>query len=82
MPVETFEFVGASASRLFGMIEAPEAPPALLGAACPLLHMRQGQLSCGTHLASARPRGIGVLRFDFAGLGGSDGDFADATFSH
>jgi len=25
--------------------------------------------------------GIGVLRFDFAGLGDSGGDFADATFS-
>ncbi len=27
MPVEAFEFVGASGSRLFGKIEAPEATP-------------------------------------------------------
>lgn len=44
--------------------------------------------SCGKDLKSARrvtarltERGFAVLRFDFTGLGGSDGDFADTNFS-
>lgn len=81
MPIETFEFINARGSRLSGKIEAPEVTPrgwALL-AHC---------FTCGKEsLAAVRVSralaraGIGVLRFDFGGLGGSDGDFADTTFS-
>lgn len=81
MSIETFEFVGTRGNRLSGKIETPEVTPrgwALL-AHC---------FTCGKDsLAAVRVSralaraGIGVLRFDFSGLGDSDGDFADATFS-
>jgi uncharacterized OsmC-like protein/fermentation-respiration switch protein FrsA (DUF1100 family) len=81
MSIETFDFVNARGSRLSGKIETPELTPRgwALFAHC---------FTCGKDsLAAARVSralaraGIGVLRFDFTGLGDSDGDFADATFS-
>lgn len=81
MPTETFTFASARGARLSGKIEIPEVTSrgwALL-AHC---------FTCGKDsLAASRVSralarvGIGVLRFDFTGLGNSDGDFADSTFS-
>jgi putative redox protein len=81
MTAQTFEFDGPRGYRLAGRLELPAGQPqgwALL-AHC---------FTCGkdslaaTRLARAlAARGIGVLRFDFAGLGNSGGSFADSTFA-
>jgi len=81
MASQSFEFQSLKGYRLSGRIEQPETTPR--GWAI-LAHC----FTCGKEsLASVRVaralalNGIGVLRFDFAGLGTSGGTFADATFA-
>jgi putative redox protein len=81
MASESFGFQSPKGYRLSGRIEQPETTPR--GWAI-LAHC----FTCGKEsLASVRVAralalaGIGVLRFDFAGLGASGGAFADATFA-
>jgi putative redox protein len=81
MPVETFEFIGASGSRLFGKIEAPEATLRGWALLAHCFTCSKDSLAAARISRALARAGIGVLRFDFAGLGGSDGKFADATFS-
>lgn len=81
MPDQRFDFHGALGTVLSGRIERPQTTPHgwAIFAHC---------FTCGKEsLAAARIaralalNGIGVLRFDFAGLGGSEGEFADSTFA-
>ncbi len=74
-------FSGASGATLAGRLDRPpgEARAWALFAHC---------FTCGKDLAAARrigdalaARGYGVLRFDFTGLGQSEGEFAESTFS-
>lgn len=81
MTSQAFEFVGPRGYRLAGKLELPDDQP--LGWAI-LAHC----FTCGkdslaaTRLARAlASRGIGVLRFDFAGLGNSGGSFSESTFA-
>jgi len=77
------EFENADGQTLAGLLETPpdDIPIAryALFAHC---------FTCGKDIASASRisramagRGIAVLRFDFTGLGNSDGDFANTNFS-
>ena len=75
------EFTGSDQSLLAGLLELPEQPPLAfaLFAHC---------FTCGKDIAAASrisralaAKGIAVLRFDFTGLGGSDGDFSNTNFS-
>ncbi|MBO9652571.1 MAG: alpha/beta fold hydrolase [Variovorax sp.] len=81
MPTRPFEFLNAQGHRLSGALEMPEGVQRgwALFAHC---------FTCGrNNLAAVRiarglaSMGIGVLRFDFTGLGDSEGSFADASFS-
>ncbi|SLN71218.1 bifunctional alpha/beta hydrolase/OsmC family protein [Oceanibacterium hippocampi] len=81
MASRTFDFHSPRGYRLSGRIEQPETTPRgwAVFAHC---------FTCGkeSHAAVRLARalaqnGIGVLRFDFAGLGSSDGAFAEATFA-
>ncbi len=73
-------FPGAAGAELAGRLHRPPRPRAFaLFAHC---------FTCGKDLAAARriadtlaSRGVGVLRFDFTGLGESGGSFTDTTFS-
>jgi len=76
-----FDFVGADGHRLAGRLDLPAGPPlaTALFAHC---------FTCSKdYHASARisrglaEHGFAVLRFDFTGLGNSDGDFANTDFS-
>jgi uncharacterized OsmC-like protein/fermentation-respiration switch protein FrsA (DUF1100 family) len=81
MPAERFDFVNAEGHRLAALLDNPAGPPRAyaLFAHC---------FTCGKDVNSARriaeglkTVGIGVLRFDFTGLGASEGEFANTTFS-
>ncbi len=75
-----FEFDNAEGQTLAGLLEMPaEVVSYAVFAHC---------FTCGKDIAAASrisraltTSGIAVLRFDFTGLGSSDGDFANANFS-
>src|SRR5215470_1879871 len=81
MPSERFDFVGSNGQQLAGRLDLPQSPPraAALFAHC---------FTCGkdifaaTRLAGALTQhGLAVLRFDFTGLGSSEGEFGNGGFS-
>lgn len=82
MPRRKVEFTNADGHTLAGALELPDSgqPKAFaLFAHC---------FTCGKDVVAATriarslaDQGIGVLRFDFTGLGSSEGDFANTTFS-
>lgn len=82
MPTRPFDFLNAAGNRLAGRLELPVGSTRAwaLFAHC---------FTCGKdNIAAVRiarrlaGAGIGVLRFDFTGLGASEGDFGAAGFSH
>ena len=45
-----------------------------------MLHLRQGRKAAAQLARSLAELGIATLRFDFTGLGASEGEFARTTF--
>jgi putative redox protein len=83
MPMKTqkFEFDGGEGQRLSGQLDLPDGTPKAyaLFAHCFTCTKRS---HAAVRIARALTlRGIAVLRFDFTGLGESDGDFAASNFS-
>src|SRR6188508_106422 len=81
MPSERFEFPNARGEKLSALLDRPagRAMAFALFAHC---------FTCGKDVLAAKriaegltARGIAVLRFDFTGLGASEGEFANTTFS-
>lgn len=80
MKTETLTFVGSGGDRLVARLDTPDAPKAYaLFAHC---------FTCNKNLRAVsninramNQHEIAVLRFDFTGLGESEGDFADTNFS-
>lgn len=75
------EFTNRKGETLAGALELPDGQ---LRATALFAHC----FTCGKDVIAASriaralaDQGIGVLRFDFTGLGGSDGDFASTSFS-
>lgn len=80
MTAQTFEFDGAHGYRLAGRLDLPDGQPQGWAILAHCFTCGKDSLAA-TRLARAlAARGIGVLRFDFAGLGKSGGNFADTTF--
>jgi uncharacterized OsmC-like protein/fermentation-respiration switch protein FrsA (DUF1100 family) len=81
VPTEHFQFTGSGGHQLAAALDLPEREPLAyaLFAHC---------FTCGKDVLAAKriavalaAKGIAVLRFDFTGLGSSEGDFANSTFS-
>ncbi len=81
MPTERITFPGHNGDTLAARLDLPDGPvlATALFAHC---------FTCGKDIPAARriaarlaAMGIAVLRFDFTGLGHSDGEFANTTFS-
>jgi putative redox protein len=78
---ERFQFTGADGQQLAATLDLPEREPVAyaLFAHC---------FTCGMNVLAAKriaralaEQGIAVLRFDFTGIGASEGEFANTTFS-
>ncbi len=81
MPTEKFSFQGHSGAQLDARLDLPDGP---VQATALFAHC----FTCGKDIAAARriaqrlaAMGIAVLRFDFTGLGHSEGEFANTSFS-
>jgi len=82
MPSERFQFAGADGQQLAAALDTPDGP---IRAYALFAHC----FTCGKDVLAAKriaialasSSGIAVLRFDFTGLGSSEGDFANSTFS-
>ncbi|MBN8962957.1 MAG: OsmC family protein [Rhizobiales bacterium] len=81
MRTERFQFSGADGQQLAATLDLPDTPPVAyaLFAHC---------FTCGMNVLAAKriasalaAHGIAVLRFDFTGIGASEGEFANTTFS-
>jgi putative redox protein len=81
VPNQRFQFPGAEGQQLAASLDLPDERPVAyaLFAHC---------FTCGKDVLAAKriavalaAKGIAVLRFDFTGLGSSEGDFANSTFS-
>jgi uncharacterized OsmC-like protein/alpha-beta hydrolase superfamily lysophospholipase len=81
MPADRFDFPNPQGQTLAALLDRPDGPTraVALFAHC---------FTCGKDNKAARfiaeglkLRGIAVLRFDFTGLGASEGEFANTTFS-
>src|SRR5882724_9212452 len=81
MPTERFQFTGEGGHQLAAALDLPDGEPSVyaLFAHC---------FTCGKDVLAAKriatalaAKGIAVLRFDFTGIGSSEGDLANATFS-
>jgi len=78
---EPFDFETEQGVRLVGRFDLPDAKPrsyALFAHCFTCTKESLAAVRIGRALAA---QGIGVMRFDFTGLGQSGGDFADSTFS-
>ena len=78
---ERFEFNGEQGARLVGKLDLPDGPAhshALFAHCFTCTKDSLAAVRIGRALSGL---GIGVLRFDFTGLGQSGGEFADSTFS-
>jgi len=82
MPTQRLFFEGAAGDRLAARLELPPDGHARATALFAHCFTCSSDLHAAVLLTRAlAERGIGVLRFDFTGLGESDGDFADTDFS-
>jgi uncharacterized OsmC-like protein/alpha-beta hydrolase superfamily lysophospholipase len=81
MPSERFQFAGSDGQELAAALDRPDGP---IRAYALFAHC----FTCGKDIRAAKrvaegltALGIAVLRFDFTGLGSSEGEFANTTFS-
>jgi putative redox protein len=81
MPTEKFQFPGSNGQLLAASLDLPEGAPAAFAL---LAHC----FTCGKDVLAAKriaeglaKHSIATLRFDFTGIGASEGEFANTTFS-
>ncbi|MEQ9315454.1 MAG: alpha/beta fold hydrolase, partial [Henriciella sp.] len=81
MHSETVRFKGSSGEELAGRLDHPDGDVtgwAVFAHCFTCSKQSRASIRVSRRLAE---RGIGVLRFDFTGLGDSDGDFSETSFS-
>jgi putative redox protein len=81
MPIERFQFPGTDGHQLAAALDLPDAPPRAVALFAHCFTCSKDNLAARRIAAGLVARGIAVLRFDFTGLGASEGEFANATFS-
>jgi len=81
MPTERFQFTGEGGHQLAAALELPDGEPAAYALFARCFTCGKDTLAAKRISVALAARGIAVLRFDFTGLGSSEGDFANSTFS-
>jgi putative redox protein len=78
---EKVEFTGSLGACLAARLDLPAAPPVAYALFAHCFTCSKDTRGATYVAAALAERGIACLRFDFTGLGGSDGEFANTDFS-
>src|SRR5215475_4248130 len=81
MPTERFEFKGEGGHRLAAALDLPDREPVAYALFAHCFTCGKDALAAKRIATALAAGGIAVLRFDFTGLGSSEGDFSNSTFS-
>lgn len=81
MRSESIEFENASGTKLSGILEIPSGPVSAWAIFAHCFTCSKQSLAASRVARGLAAHGMGVLRFDFTGLGESDGEFAGTGFS-
>jgi putative redox protein len=81
MRTERLEFANAKGDKLAALIDLPLGKPVAFALFAHCFTCGKDNLAAKRISERLAMCGIGVLRFDFTGLGMSDGEFADTHFS-
>jgi uncharacterized OsmC-like protein/fermentation-respiration switch protein FrsA (DUF1100 family) len=78
---ERFQFQGEGGVQLAASLDLPDGEPKAYALFAHCFTCGKDVLAARRIAAALADKGIGALRFDFTGLGSSEGDFANSTFS-
>jgi putative redox protein len=81
MATRPFDFTGAEGQRLSGRLDLPDGKIQAYALFAHCFTCSKASVASVRIARALAAKGVGVLRFDFTGLGQSGGDFADSTFS-
>jgi alpha/beta superfamily hydrolase len=81
MPTERFQFTGEAGHQLSAALELPDGEPAAFALFAHCFTCGKDTLAAKRISVALAAKGIAVLRFDFTGLGASEGEFANSTFT-
>jgi pimeloyl-ACP methyl ester carboxylesterase len=81
MPSQRVEFPGSLGEPLAGRLDTPDHPPRAWAVFAHCFTCSKDSKAAAYIARALADAGYGVLRFDFTGLGGSGGDFANTHFS-
>ena len=81
MQSQNVEFSNAAGDPLSGVLEMPDGEAAAWAIFAHCFTCSKKSLAASRVARGLAERGIGVLRFDFTGLGESGGDFSASGFS-
>jgi uncharacterized OsmC-like protein/alpha/beta superfamily hydrolase len=81
MPTSAIRFPGALGAELAARLDAPLLPPRAYALFAHCFTCSKDSKAASFISSALAEHGIAVLRFDFTGLGASDGDFANTGFS-
>ncbi len=81
MPTTKATFPGAQGQILAGRLDLPEGPPKAYALFAHCFTCSKDIFAASRVSTALTEQGIAVLRFDFTGLGSSEGEFANSNFS-
>jgi uncharacterized OsmC-like protein/alpha/beta superfamily hydrolase len=81
MPSTRIEFIGSQGHALAGRLDTPDGAPRAWAVFAHCFTCSKDSKAAAYVARALAEAGYGVLRFDFTGLGGSGGDFANTHFS-
>jgi uncharacterized OsmC-like protein/pimeloyl-ACP methyl ester carboxylesterase len=81
VPTERLQFTGSEGQQLAAALDIPDGPAHAYALFAHCFTCGKDGLAAKRIAVALAAKGIAVLRFDFTGLGSSEGDFANSTFS-